>query len=155
MRVKKSTVIYTGILLSLALMFCLYSGFCINITNSLPYKLFLMDKISKPAVGSYVSFKAPAASGFSEEVIITKKILAGPGDVVTKKNDDFYINHKWVARAKRYSLEGQPLEPGPEGKLQTDQYYVSGQHPDSLDSRYGKIGWIRHEQIIAVAHPIF
>ena len=155
MKYKINTLSYILGLFSVALIFNLYFGFAVNLTNSLPYKVFMINKIATPSVGSYISFKAPIESGFPENTIITKQILAGPGDIVNIKNNDFYINEKWVAHAKSYSLNGEPLVLGPEGKLKQGQYYVSGQHPDSLDSRYQKMGWVYDEQIVAVAYPIF
>jgi conjugal transfer pilin signal peptidase TrbI len=155
MKYKINILSYIVGLFSFALLFNLYFGFAVNLTNSLPYKLFVINKISTPSVGHYISFKAPLESGLPADTIITKKVLAGPGDIVNIKNNDFYINNKWVARAKTLSLKGEPLVLGPEGKLEQGQYYVSGQHPDSLDSRYQKMGWINNEQIVAVAYPIF
>jgi conjugal transfer pilin signal peptidase TrbI len=155
MKYKINTVSYIVGIFSFAFIFNIYFGFAVNLTNSLPYKFFLINKISKPSVGHYISFKAPHESGLPSNTIITKQVLAGPGDTVNINHDDFYINNKWVAHAKQYSLKGEPLVLGPEGKLKQGQYYVSGQHPDSLDSRYQKMGWIDHEQIVAVAYPIF
>lgn len=155
MKYKINTLSYIVGLFSVALIFNLYFGFAVNLTNSLPYKLFVINKISTPSVGNYISFKAPIESGLPANTIITKQILAGPGDTVNIQNGHFYINNEWVAHAKPYSLKGEPLIMGPEGKLKQGQYYVSGQHPDSLDSRYQKMGWIYDEQIVAVAYPIF
>ncbi len=155
MKYKINTLSYIVGIFSVALIFNLYFGFAVNLTNSLPYKLFVINKGGTPLVGNYVSFTAPLESGLPADTIITKKVLAGSGDIVNIKNNDFYINNKWVARAKTLSLKGEPLVLGPKGKLKQGQYYVSGQHPDSLDSRYQKMGWIYDEQIVAVAYPLF
>ena len=155
MKLKTNTLIYMLVLFFITIFFNVYFGFAVNLTNSLPYKLFLIDKLSTPSVGDYISFKAPFDLGFPENTIVTKKILAGPGEIVTKKGLNFYINHKWVSKAKEYSHEGEALISGPEGILKQGQYYVGAPHVDSLDSRYQKMGWINREQIIAVAYPIF
>ena len=152
---RNHTLIYIVSLMGLVFMFKGYFGLAVNVTHSLPYKVFVIHKVGTPAVGKYISFKAPAQSGFSPGTIITKKIWAGPGDRVLKKGQDFYINQKWVSRAKPYSRAGELLITGPEGQLPPGQYYVGATHPDSLDSRYQKMGWINSEQIIAVAYPLF
>lgn len=155
MKVKTGTWVYLFFLIITALLCNHYLGFSVNTTNSLPFKIFITYQKANPSVGDYISFKAPLESGLPTNIIITKKILAGPGDLVTKNGQDFFINQKWVAKAKLKSRDGQTLILGPEGKLKDGQYYVGATHPDSLDSRYLVIGWIKREQIITVAHPIF
>lgn len=154
-KVNTLSLYYISVLIVVTIVFNAFFGFAVNVSNSLPYKVFLIDKISTPSVGNYISFKAPLNTGFPEDIIMTKQILAGPGDLVSKKDANFYINHKWVSKAKYYSRDGEALILGPEGKLKQNQYYVGAPHPDSLDSRYQKMGWIHREQIIAVAYPIF
>ena len=155
MKYKADTWFYITCLIITTLVCNQYFGFAVNITNSLPYKVFITYQKTNPSVGNYISFTAPLESGFPEGTIITKKILAGPGDVVTKKDRDFYINDKWISTAKLHSREGEVLVLGSEGRLQKGQYYVGAPHIDSFDSRYQKMGWINSEQIVAVAYPIF
>lgn len=155
MKHQKGTWCYIVFLFGFAFFSYFVFGYTVNLTNSLPYKFFILNKIASPSVGGYISFKAPPESGYSDTTIMTKKVAGGPGDTVERKNDDFYINKKWVCRAKKYSLEGEPLALGPEGRLKKGQYYVIGQNPYSLDSRYQKIGWVNERQIVAVAYPIF
>lgn len=155
MKYKADTWVYIIFLIIATLVCNHYFGFSVNTTNSLPYKVFITNRKTNPSVGNYISFKAPLELGFPENTVVTKQILAGPGDVVTKKGLNFYINDKWVSTAKQYSREGEVLILGPEGRLNKGQYYVGAPHIDSFDSRYQKMGWINSEQIIAVAHPIF
>ncbi len=155
MSLKSNTLYYLFGLLFITILSHLYFGFSVNLTNSLPYKIFIINKLSAPSVGNYICFKAPLESGFPENTILTKKILAGPGDVVSKKGLNFYINDQWVSKAKSYSWEGEELVLGPEGVLKEGEYYVGGFNADSMDSRYQVIGWINREQIIAVSYPIF
>ena len=78
-----------------------------------------------------------------------------PGDVVTVKGRDFYVNGQWVATAKTHSLQGEPLTLGPTGTLQEGQYYVSTPHEDSFDSRYQTMGWITADELVGVLYPLW
>jgi conjugal transfer pilin signal peptidase TrbI len=78
-----------------------------------------------------------------------------PGDVVTRIDRDFFINGSHVGRAKPFSRQDVPLEPGPTGTLPAGRYYVRAPHPDSLDSRYRLTGWISQSQIIGRAYALF
>ncbi len=130
-------------------------GYAINLTQSLPYKLFLISLNAKPQVGDYILFKAPPDSQLPTQTNLIKKILAGKGDRITVKGQDFYINDKWIATGKTHSLQGVPLIAGPTGILGENQYYVGTKHPDSFDSRYARMGWITEESIIGVAYPLW
>jgi conjugal transfer pilin signal peptidase TrbI len=127
----------------------------LNATESLPGRLYLIDRGEKPKRGDYVAFRwngggpYPAGSTFI-------KLLAGmPGDEVTQLDGDFYINCYPVGRAKQLSRQGIALEPGPTGPLPQGFYYVRAPHPDSLDSRYALTGWVTQAQIIGRAHVLF
>jgi conjugal transfer pilin signal peptidase TrbI len=127
----------------------------LNVTESLPGRLFLIHRGEQPKRGDYVAFHwngggpYPAGSTFV-------KVLAGvPGDEVTQLDGDYYINCYPVGRAKRQSRQGITLEPGPTGTLPQGAYYVRAPHPDSLDSRYALTGWVKEAQIIGPAHVLF
>jgi conjugal transfer pilin signal peptidase TrbI len=127
----------------------------LNVTESLPGRLYLIDRGEKSKRGDYVAFRwngggpYPAGSTFI-------KVLAGvPGDEVTHLDGDYYINCYPVGRAKRLSRQGIELEPGPTGTLPQGAYYVRAPHPDSLDSRYALTGWVTQAQIIGRAQVLF
>lgn len=130
-------------------------GYAINLTESLPYKVFIIHLNKKPKIGDYVLFKAPINSQLPTNTRLIKLILAGAEDNVTVKGRDFSINDKWVATAKTQSLHGEPLRIGPTGKLKQGQYYVGTIHPDSFDSRYQRMGWITQDLILGVAYPLW
>ena len=84
------------------------------------------------------------------------KVLAGlPGDEVTRDAQGFHLNGVPVGVPKPVSRRGQPLEPGPTGRIPEGRYYVQAGHPDSLDSRYQLTGWIHASQIIGRADALF
>lgn len=126
-----------------------------NVTASLPYRLFLIDKQARPTLGQYVAFRWPGGGPYPAGVIFVKEIVGVAGDVVTRRGHDFYVNEIPVGTAKAQSRLGQPLLPGPTGILPTGRYYVFAPHPDSLDSRYALMGWLPDAQIIGRAYVVF
>jgi conjugal transfer pilin signal peptidase TrbI len=129
-------------------------GYAVNVTHSFPQKVWLIVYHQKPARGDYVLFKAPANSGVDGTPVI-KQIIGVPGDSITRVNQDFFINSEYILTAKKHSLQGEPLKPGPSGVLPDKHYYVASHHKDSFDSRYEKMGWIAQSQIIGVAYPLW
>lgn len=153
-KIINGTVMLTVVGLS-SLWITQHFGYVINLTSSLPQKLFLVSIGKAPTKGDYVVYKAPASTGLQSNMTLTKKVLGVAGDVVTRQDQNFYINGKWVAKAKKYSLKGEALVPGPEGVLPEGHYYVSTEHQDSFDSRYEKMGWVSQNQCLGVAYPIW
>jgi conjugal transfer pilin signal peptidase TrbI len=134
---------------------CQNFGYAINLTQSLPYKCFLVHLHGQPAVGDHITFKAPSYSGLPANATLTKKIIGKPGDKVVIKGQEIFINNQWIATVKTHSLQGEPLQIGPQGIIGKGQYYVATPHKDSFDSRYQRIGWISEELIIGVAYPLW
>ena len=127
----------------------------VNVTASLPYRLFIIDKGERPARGHYVAFRWPGGGPYAAGATFVKQIVGAPSDVVTRVGREFFVNGHPVGAAKPMSRSGQPLAPGPTGTLSTDRYYVRAPHPDSLDSRYALLGWISESQIIGRAYVLF
>ena len=127
----------------------------LNVTTSLPYRLFVIDKGDHPERSQYVAFRWPGGGPYAMGVTFVKQIVGIPGDVVTRVNRSFFVNGHPVGLAKPMSRSGQPLAPGPTGALPAGQYYVRAPHPDSLDSRYALLGWISESQIIGRAYVLF
>lgn len=126
-----------------------------NATYSLPQTLYIVEKGVEPKRGDFVAFRW-GKQGFYTDGSTFIKILAGvPGDRVTQVGRDFFVNGKFVGRAKTHSLKGIPLEAGKTGVLGPGQYYVMAPHKDSLDSRYAVTGWIEQKDIIGKAHGFF
>lgn len=130
-------------------------GYAINLTESLPHKMFIIHLNKEPKIGDYILFNPPSNSQLPANTRLIKLILGGAGDNVTVKERDFSINDKWIATAKTQSLQGEPLIIGPTGKLKEGQYYVGTTHPDSFDSRYQRMGWITQDLILGVAYPLW
>lgn len=129
--------------------------FGLNVTESLPYRLFLIHKGESPARGQYMAFRWLGGGPYPAGSTFVKVVAGMPGDVVSRVDRDFFVNGHAVGEAKTISRQGIPLEPGPTGTLPAGAYYVRSPHPDSLDSRYALTGWVSQTQLIGRAYAIF
>ncbi|MBP6103523.1 MAG: S26 family signal peptidase [Gammaproteobacteria bacterium] len=130
-------------------------GIAFNLSHSLPQKVWLIRLSQNPVRGDYVLFKAPFSVGLGENGTVIKQVIGVPGDEVLRIDRDFFINGSYVARAKAFSRQQEPLEPGPQGLLAEGQYYVWTPHKDSFDSRYAKMGWMDASQLLGVAYALW
>lgn len=127
----------------------------LNTTASLPHRLFLIHKNATVTRGAYVAFRWHG-NGLYPPGITFVKIVAGlPGDRVSTREREFFVNGASAGMAKHLSRSGTPLELGPTGIIPPGHYYVKAPHPDSLDSRYRLTGWIPQAQIIGRAYALF
>jgi len=75
-------------------------------------------------------------------------------DVVTREDGVVRINGGQVARLKRVSSRGEPLAPGPTGRIPEGCYYLGTEHKDGLDSRYADIGFVCAKSIIGTGDSL-
>lgn len=143
------------LLVPLALLLTQTIGYSINLTGSLPQKFWLIVYKKTPRKGDYILFKPLLDAEVPQGTLVIKQVIGLPGDTIIRVEQDFFINNDWIATAKKRSLKGLPLSPGPTGVLAPGQYFVLSHHPDSFDSRYQKMGWIKTNQIIGVAYPLW
>ena len=127
----------------------------LNLTESLPGTIFLVEKGVMPQRGELVAFRWEPNWPYPHGSIFVKKLVGLPGSVVTAKGRDFFVDGNPIGRAKERARTGEALEIGPIGKIPDGHYYVVGTHPDSLDSRYLLTGWIGQHQIVGKAYRIF
>ena len=151
---KRWTLVYLLAALAAA-WFDAHITVALNVTESLPVRLFLIHRGEQSGRGDYVAFRWLGGGYYPAGVTFIKEIAGMPGDVVTRVERDYFVNGHAVGRAKPLSLQGLTLEPGPTGTLPDGTYYVRSPHPDSLDSRYGLAGWVSQAQIIGRAHALF
>lgn len=154
-RSLRGWVLGSLVLAALAWWFQAHYTFGLNVTSSLPYRLFLIHKGEQPDRGQLVAFRWRGGGPYPAGATFVKEIAGMPGDVVSRNDRDFLVDGKPVGHAKPLSRQGLPLEPGPTGTLPAGEYYVRSPHPDSLDSRYRLTGWVTQTQIIGRAHAIF
>ena len=142
-------------LVGAALWFQVHYTIGLNVTPSLPYRLFVIHKGERPARGDFVAFRWPGGGPYAAGATFVKEIAGLPGDVVTRRERSFFVNGVPVGEAKTQSLAGETLEPGPTGIVPADAYYVRAPHPDSLDSRYALLGWVAQSTVIGRAYALF
>ena len=131
----------------------------INQTPSLPYTLFLICLNDTVETDGLIAFKWHNGAPYPDGYTFTKRLLASPGDVVTKKGRDFIVGDRTLV-GKEIGLSLKKLFPNDElheGKntIQLNKYFVSGDHEYSLDSRYNLLGLVDKKDVIGRAYPIF
>ena len=126
-----------------------------NLTESLPGTLFLIQKGTLPDRGDLVAFRWQANWPYPQGSLFVKRLIGVPGSVVSASGRDFFVDEQPVGLAKERASTGETLEIGSVGTIPEAYYYVAGEHPDSLDSRYRLTGWVARQQIVGTAHRIF
>lgn len=129
--------------------------FGINTTGSLSNWAYVVDRYDvTPQRGELVRFSPPKNRHYPETAKFVKRVAGVPGDLVEARGRDFYVAGRFVGRAKDTAKDGAVAPMGSVGVLGPDQYFVLGEHKDSLDSRYAHIGWVSADRIRGVATPV-
>lgn len=131
-----------------------------NWTGSLPYKVaWLNHAVTAFARGDFVIFTFAGAAqadypGLRDQPFF--KVIRGvPGDRVTVRGREVFVNGDNVGRAKTHTFDRRPLEPIVEGVIPPGYFYVQGTDVNSFDSRYRSSGLVRADQIIGRVTPLF
>lgn len=127
----------------------------LNLTDSLPGTIFLIDKRTFPSLGEFVAFRWENDWPYPRGSIFVKRLTGIPGASVTASDRSYFVDGREVGFAKEYSKTGVPLKPGPTGVIPMGHYFVSADHPDSLDSRYALTGWVADDQVLGLAMRLF
>ena len=138
-----------------ALLFKAHFVFGINSSTSLPQRVFLVHKGEAPQRGQYVAFRWQGGAFYPAGTTFVKILAGVPGDTVTRREREFFINGEFVGTAKTRSRAGIVLEAAAAGVIPPGRYFVRAPHPDSLDSRYRPPGLIAQDQIIGRAYALF
>jgi conjugal transfer pilin signal peptidase TrbI len=126
-----------------------------NLTESLPGTIFLIDKGVFPGADELVAFRWEANWPYPRGSIFVKQMVGLPGSAVEAQGREYSVNGRVVGVAKERAKSGELLIPGPVGVIPVGRYFVSGRHPDSLDSRYQLTGWVKRDQIIGKAFRLY
>jgi conjugal transfer pilin signal peptidase TrbI len=138
----------------------------INISASLPFKIFLVDaresSINKIKNGDYMQFRNDNTSYYGGENI-TKKVLAVGGDRLKINQYEIPMENIQAAiefgdvvlEVKDYTTRGTKIHVNNVEIMPQNQYFVYGMHRDSFDSRYKEFGLIKKQEVIGVARPLF
>lgn len=122
----------------------------LNASSSLPEHAFVMWTWPQFTWrGAVIAATPPAAYGQNfEGLLLTKRVVGVPGDVVTHEGGDVCVAGQCFSLfMKDGRAFAPPLRPGviPEGF-----YAAFGTSEDSLDSRYDTIGLFDEDEIVAV-----
>lgn len=143
--------IFGGALLGLSTRFSI----TFNTSPSLPFTVFITNKLEHPNErNQYVKFMLPDTR-FFERKHWTKRIIGIPGDVVSVKGREIFINHKPVGIAKMKSLNHRDLYPITPQIIPEGYYYLQADHIDSFDSRYKTLGLVHESTFIGRDYPLF
>jgi conjugal transfer pilin signal peptidase TrbI len=137
-----------------------YFTLTINVSDSLPGTIFLVQKGAKPGKGDLAAFWYNGGGPYERGSLFLKRVLGMPGSVVTATDwgngyRDYFVDGQFAGSAKPLSKDGMPLAPGPVGVIQEGHYYMAAPNPDSLDSRYALVGWVADSQIVGRGIKIF
>lgn len=139
---KRYCLVLLGISVALALFTHRYQ-FAINVTDSLPGSVFLIDKKDKAVSrGRFVAFTWKNAAPVPDGVTVIKRVAGIEGDQVTVINRTVFINAQKAGVAKTHSRTGEPLTVISDAIIPFGYFYATADHPDSFDSRYAKPGLI-------------
>lgn len=147
----------TYILLLFAyLAFSLRFEFAVNVSQSLPGALYLIEKGDLPKQGEYFAFDYQSDFLYPQGTRFLKRVMGTAGDSVQSRDHKYYVNGAFVGEAKPATSTGRPIrELGFSGVIPPGHYYAMADHPLSLDSRYEAVGLVSASQIIGKAFRLF
>lgn len=161
-----------------------YFTIAVNLTDSLPQKVFLILKQEKTVSrGQFAAFPWEGNRPYPAGLTFIKEVAGVPGDVITmdasrefhvamqpdtnwmipdatgKKREPPPVKHRSLGVAKPEgsvgNMKGVPLEAGFTGTIPEGYFYMHAWHKDSLDSRYALLGLVPKEKIVGRAIPLF
>lgn len=130
--------------------------FAVNMTESLPYTLFLVSRDERPtSPGDYVAFEWRRNEFYGPKWVFVKRIAGVGGQAVAVVDRQVFVDGKPVGYAKTASRRGIPLDPIQPGVIPPGYIYAQAPHPDSLDSRYAVTGLIAPNRVVGKAYALF
>lgn len=164
-KITKIVLFFTGMLIFIeAIMFIGNYKLAINISPSLPYRLFLVKTKNYKEIknGDFIQFINKDAQYYNG-VNITKQVLAVSGDIlkinIFKQPIDNIQGtikyNKTELKVKDRTVFGTKVNINNISVIPENSYFVIGYDKDSFDSRYKEFGLINQNEIIGIAKPIF
>jgi len=112
--------------------------------SSLPWRWYLVLPLRPPfksevTAGDYILFTTDKRMlpYYGPGVNFGKRVVGMPGDSLETKGRDFYLNGRFIIRAREKDSLGNPAPLFTfSGEIPPNCYFVLGHHPRSFDSRY-------------------
>lgn len=132
----------------------------INLSNSLPGNLYLVERGVLPRKGEYAEFIFAGEAVYNKGSHFLKRVAGVGGSQVQTRllpdgRTDFIVDGIPVGTAKLYARDGRRLEASKSRVIESNHYYMEATNPDSFDSRYELFGTVKTDQIIGRAIEIF
>jgi conjugal transfer pilin signal peptidase TrbI len=130
----------------------------INLTSSVPERVVWLEYGALPARGDLIAFRFEASTGPAAALNgmrWLKRVKGLPGDRITVVGREVYVNDVLIGTAIERTARGSVLHPIAAGAIPAGHYFIGGSSNESLDSRYGEVGLVRSEQVLARAHAVF
>lgn len=144
------------LLLLLQLAFTHYYELAINVSDSLPGRLYVIQKGTQPIKGGYAAFCYQSDFLYHPGSHFLKRVAGQAGDLVTARGNKYHVNGKFVGEARKTTRNGFAIEPlAHTGIIPAGRYYMMADNPYSLDSRYAVVGLVASSQIIGAAYRVF
>jgi conjugative transfer signal peptidase TraF len=153
----------------LVLLFLYVQGYRINLTDSLPYRIFKIRDVADKTIsrGDYVVvnymliednpvIKTAVERKYLSRIPMVKQVGAVSGDLILMRESRLYINGENVGPMIIQSADslGNPLSQFPTPvTLEAGQYWLVSNPDRGFDSRY--FGWISRDSITHLTHPVF
>lgn len=129
--------------------------YTINLTESLPGTLYVVQKGCAVQKGNFVAYRWKGGATYPAGTTFIKIVAGVPGDMVVRQGRSFWVNDKWVGIAKTNTKAGVPVSPAVGGVIPPGEYFVSTPSLHSLDSRYSLSGNVKQHEIIGRAYEVF
>ena len=129
--------------------------YTVNLTQSLPGRLYVIHKGASVTRGDLVAYAWPGGATYPAGTLFIKRVMGLPGDRVERIGSQIGVNNHVIGQAKPRSRAGVPLTPVESHTVLPHRVFVATPHPDSLDSRYALSGDIAAQSILGRAYEIF
>ena len=129
--------------------------YTVNLTQSLPGKLYVIHKGASVTRGDLVAYAWPGGATYPAGTLFIKQVMGLPGDRVQRIGSRIEVNGRAIGQAKPRSRAGVLLTPVEPHTVLPHTVFVATPHPDSLDSRYALSGDIATQSIVGRAYEIF
>lgn len=148
-------LVYIALILGYAVFAARYE-LSLNVSESLPGTLYLVEKGAMPTRDEYVSFYYPSDFIYPQGTRFLKRVVGVEGDVVRSDHRHFFVNGKDAGVAMTTTSAGKPIQADDfAGAIPAGHFYVRGDHPLSLDSRYAAVGLVSTQMIVGRGFRVF